>query len=225
MSDKKNKHEPTGGKAANPSEEETFEQAQNARAAESPSGEAPDAPKVDKPADPVADLQAKVDESQDKYLRLMAEFDNFRRRTAREHESRSELACESIIVDMIEVRDNFERALKASKQNADPAVLLDGMRLIFDKFDSILSRNGLVPFGEVGEEFSPEIYDALMKVHHAEIPADHITDVFEHGYRLKNKVVKHGRVIVSSGKSEGESKNSASDPKDNEQERAASEAA
>ena len=178
-----------------------------------------------KAADAAADPQTRFDEVQDKYLRLMAEFDNFRRRTAREYEMRAELACEKIIVDLIEVRDNFERALKAAKQNADAASLLEGMRLIFEKFDAILSKNGLVPFGEVGEPFSPEVHDALMNVHHAEVPADHVADVFERGYRIKNKVVKHGRVIVSSGKQKDAKPGPATDPKDNDQERAAAESA
>jgi molecular chaperone GrpE len=135
------------------------------------------------------------------------------------------MACEKIIVDLIEVRDNFERALKAAKQNADAAVLLEGMRLIFEKFDSILAKNGLVPFGDVGDEFSPEVHDALMKVHHDTVPADHVSDVFEHGYRLKNKVVKHGRVIVSNGKAAKSGADTTADPRDNDQERAAAEAA
>jgi molecular chaperone GrpE len=164
--------------------------------------------------DPAADLQARFNEVQDKYLRLMAEFDNFRCRTAREYETRADLACEKIIVDLIEVRDNFERALKAAKQNADAASLLEGMRLIFEKFDAILSKNGLVPFGEVGEPFSPEVHDALMNVHHAEVPADHVADVFERGYRIKNKVVKHGRVTVSSGKQKDAKPGHASDTKE-----------
>jgi hypothetical protein len=64
-----------------------------------------------------------------------------------------------------------------------------------------------------------------MKVHHAEIPVDHVSDVFERGYRLKNKVIKHGRVIVSSGKPDEPKAGGEQDPKDNEQERAAAEAA
>ena len=174
------------------------------------------------PAGEEPDSETRCAELQDKYVRLMAEFDNFRRRTAREYDQRMELSNEKIISEMVEVRDNFERALKSGKQNPDFPAYYEGTKLIFDKFDTILGRHGLEPFGEVGDEFTPELYDALMKVPNPDVPADYITDVFEKGYRLKNKVIKHGRVIVSSGKPEHAP---SSDSPDTNQEQAAAEAA
>jgi molecular chaperone GrpE len=145
-------------------------------------------------------LQEKVTSLQDQNLRLLAEFDNYKRRTSKEYEQLIEQAGERLMKDLVEVRDNFERALKSAKQQADVAALTEGMRLIYEKFDSILTKHGLEPFGEAGEEFSPELHDALMKAPHEKIPADHIVEVFEKGYKLKKKVIKHGRVIVSCGK-------------------------
>jgi molecular chaperone GrpE len=73
------------------------------------------------------------------------------------------------------------------------------MRLIFSKYDEVLSRNGLTAFAEAGEPFDPMIHDALMNAPNAQVPVDCIAEVFERGYRLKDKVIKHARVIVSAG--------------------------
>jgi molecular chaperone GrpE len=146
--------------------------------------------------------EEKIKALQDQYLRLLAEFDNYKRRTSKEYDRLIEQAGERLMVDLLDVRDNFERALKSAKQQADPAALAEGMRLIYEKFDSILRKHGLETFSEPGDEFNPELHDALMKAPHEKIPVDHIAEVFEKGYKLRKKVIKHGRVIVSCGKVE-----------------------
>jgi len=144
-------------------------------------------------------MQEELNAAQDRYLRLMAEFDNYKRRTAKEYERLVESANEKLLLEMVDVRENFYRALKAGESGGDFAPFFEGMKLIFAKFDETLTGNGLSVFAETGEAFDPAVHDALMNAPHAEIPADHIAEVFERGYRLKDKVIKHARVIVSSG--------------------------
>ncbi|MCL2220428.1 MAG: nucleotide exchange factor GrpE [Chitinispirillia bacterium] len=145
-------------------------------------------------------LTREVEEAKDRYLRLMAEFDNYKRRAGREYERLVQSANEKLMLEIIDVRENFERALKSGESGGgDFAVFFDGMKMIFAKFEEVLGRNGLTVFAEPGEVFDPMVHDALMNSPHPEIPADHIAQVFERGYRLKDKVVKHARVIVSSG--------------------------
>lgn len=146
-----------------------------------------------------SNIQAELDAAKDRYLRLMAEFDNYKRRTSKEYERLVESANEKLILEMIGVRENFHRALKAGESGGDFAPFFEGMKLIFAKFDETLANNGMSVFAEAGEEFDPAIHDALMNAPNAQIPADHIAEVFERGYRLKDKVIKHARVIVSSG--------------------------
>jgi len=74
------------------------------------------------------------------------------------------------------------------------------MKLIFNKMEDSLKKNGLSVFTQVGDEFDPEIHDAMMKTPHDEIPEDHITEIYEKGYKLKSHVIKHAKVIVSDGK-------------------------
>lgn len=147
----------------------------------------------------IAELKQQVDAGNNRYVRLMAEFDNFKKRISRDYEKLVDSANEKLMVDMVEVRENFERALKSGASGADGNALLDGMKLIFSKFDTVLNKNGLEPFGAEGEPFDPQAHDALMKTAKDGIPEDHIAEIYERGYKLKGKVIKHAKVIVSSG--------------------------
>ncbi|MDR2693140.1 MAG: nucleotide exchange factor GrpE [Chitinispirillales bacterium] len=149
--------------------------------------------------DEVAALRREVEAGKDRYLRLMAEFDNYKRRSSREYERVVSAANEKLILEMVDVRENFERALKSGDTGGEFASFYEGMKLIFAKYDEVLTRNGLTPFAVTGEPFDPMIHDALMKVQNAQIPVDCVAEVFERGYKLKDKVIKHARVVVSSG--------------------------
>jgi len=151
--------------------------------------------------------KAKIDEltnqiaaANDKYLRLMAEFDNFKRRTAKEYQQLIEQANEKLMKDVIEVRETFERAFKSDPSTTDSTAFADGMKMIFTKLDTVLHKHGLEIYCEVGQAFDPEFHDAMMKCAHDTVPEEHVMEVLEKGYKLKGKVIKHSRVIVSSGK-------------------------
>lgn len=148
----------------------------------------------------IDELKSQLDAANDKYLRLMAEFDNYKRRTLKENQQIVEQANEKLIKDIIDVRENFERAFKAHKQGADPVPFMDGMKMIFTKLDNVLHKHGIEVYCEPGQEFDPQLHDAMMKSAHEKIPEHHIAEVVEKGYKLRGKVIKHARVIVSSGK-------------------------
>jgi len=147
----------------------------------------------------IAALRQEVEAGKDRYLRLMAEFDNYKRRSSKEYERLVSAANEKLILEMVGVRENFERALKSGEAGGEFAPFYEGMKLIFSKYDEVLTRHGLTPFAEVGEAFDPMIHDALMKAPNAQIPVDCVAEVFERGYKLNDKVIKHARVIVSGG--------------------------
>jgi molecular chaperone GrpE len=176
----------------------------NVETSENKSGEKASAEKEDiieeEEKDPVEALQKELEEQKDKYIRLMAEFDNYKRRTGKEYERLIELANERLMSDIIEVRESFDRAINMAGENHDLPAFLEGMKLIFNKLEDSLKKNGLSVFTEVGDEFDAEIHDAMMKTPHDEIQEDHITEIYEKGYKLKNHVIKHAKVIVSAGK-------------------------
>ena len=148
----------------------------------------------------INELKLSLEAANDKYLRLMAEFDNFKRRTAKEYQQLIEQANEKLIKDIIDVRENFERAFKTHKEGADPKPFVDGMKMIFSKLDGVLHKHGLEVYSEAGQEFDPQLHDAMMKSAHETVPEHHIAEVCEKGYKLRGKVIKHSKVIVSSGK-------------------------
>jgi molecular chaperone GrpE len=149
--------------------------------------------------DTLESVQGRLAASEDKYIRLLAEFDNYKRRTRREMERFAGSANEALMQHMIDVRENFERALQAGSTKGDSQALYEGMKLIYTKFDEVLGSQGLEPFGDSGDEFDPALHDALMKTPHEEVPEDHIAEVLERGYRLNGRVIRHARVIVSAG--------------------------
>jgi molecular chaperone GrpE len=136
----------------------------------------------------------------DKYLRLMAEFENFKRRSNKDNERLTEAANEELIKDIIEIRENFSRAFK-SNDHGDKFFV--GMTLTYARLNAILQKYGLELYTEPGDQFDPELHEALMRAPHESIPASHIIEAPELGYKLKGKIIKHAKVIVSSGKPEG----------------------
>lgn len=159
----------------------------------------------------VASLQEQLESQRDRFVRLMAEFDNFKRRTSREYERLIASANERLMLEIIEVRENFQRALDAGEQNTDYEKFYEGMRLIFNRLDEILGKNGLSVFADPGDEFNPEIHDAMMKMPHESIPEDHISQIYEKGYSLGDRVIKHAKVIVSSGADSADSRSQTHD--------------
>jgi molecular chaperone GrpE len=149
------------------------------------------------------ELSSQMASLNDKYLRLMADFDNHKRRGARENERLIEAANELLMKDIIEVMDNFERAFKSNDRGDK---FFHGISLNNAKLHAILKKHGLEGYAEPGDEFDPELHDALMRVPHESIPNSHIIDVVERGYELKGKIIKHAKVVVSSGKPEIKSK-------------------
>ena len=148
------------------------------------------------PKDQLKKLQDELTETKDKYLRLYAEFDNHRRRTAREKMEMVQSANEQLIKLLIPVIDDFERAEKSFKGRHDKAA--EGFFLIQTKFKKILETCGVKPLEtEPAGDFDPDLHDAI-----SQIPAPQenlkgkIVDVVERGYLLNDKVIRHAKVVI-----------------------------
>ncbi len=151
------------------------------------------------PDEIIADLRIKLEESEDKHLRLAAEFDNFRKRTARQYEDMIRVANQNIISQILEVVDNFERALEAADKSSDHDSLYKGMKLVYKNLYDILTREGLEPIEAVGREFDPNLHEAMMQIDSDEYPEGTVVQEITRGYKLAGKVVRHSRVSVSKG--------------------------
>jgi molecular chaperone GrpE len=136
-------------------------------------------------------------EANDKYLRLYSEFENFRRRTAKEKLELISTASEGVIKEMLSVLDDFERAIKSNETSEDINGIKEGMKLVHQKMHSILKQKGLEEMDSQGKEFNIDEHEALTK-----IPAPSsdlkgkVVDVIEKGYKLKEKVIRYAKVVV-----------------------------
>ena len=150
--------------------------------------------------DPTEILKQQLADANDRNLRLMAEFENFRRRNAKEQLELIETANGKLLEKLSEVQDNFERAFAAENKAKDLEAFEKGMQMIYNQFAKVLTDAGLEQIDPTGKEFDPNCHEALMQQPSETIPEGHVVTVFQKGYKLKNKILKTAKVIVSSGK-------------------------
>ena len=190
----------TGNDNASASQESTEKPAD----AEGQNAEAPKAEEnaAEQPAAPSAEevLKQQLAESNDRFVRLMAEFENFRRRNAKEQLELIETANGKLLEKLSEVQDNFERAFASENKAKDLEAFEKGMQMIYNQFAKVLTDAGLEQIDPTGKEFDPNLHEALMQQPSETIPEGHVVTVFQKGYKLKNKILKTAKVIVSSGK-------------------------
>lgn len=148
--------------------------------------------------DEVGSLKAEISEAKDKYLRLYSEFENFRRRNAKERLELVKTANEDVVVALLPILDDFERASKAIQEKEEAQVAKEGFQLIHHKFLKILEQKGLKPMKDLkGESFDAEVHEAI-----TQIPAPEeklkgkIVDVIENGYYLNDKVIRYAKVVI-----------------------------
>lgn len=144
-------------------------------------------------------LQDELQDAKDKHLRLLAEFENFRRRSAKESFEVIASANAKLLGKLTEVLDNFNLAFDPKHKSDKLEDVEKGMRLIYNKFKEILSEEGLTEVDPAGEEFDPNLHDALMQQPSDTVPENHIIQVLQKGYKAKSKILKHAKVIVSTG--------------------------
>ena len=151
----------------------------------------------EKPADEVEKLQNELDSLKDKYLRLSAEFDNYRKRTMKEKAELILNGGEKCISSILPIVDDFERALKNMETAEDVAAVKEGVELIYNKFMTVLGQNGVKPIETKEQPLNTDYHEAI-----AVIPAPSeeqkgkILDCVQTGYTLNDKVIRHAKVVV-----------------------------
>ena len=146
---------------------------------------------------PADDLQDKLAEANDRYLRLAAEFDNYRRRSAKERMDLISLANENLVKDMLPIIDDFERALAAIKDSDDTDSAKEGVELIYNKLVAFLKKNGVKEIEAVGKDFDTDFHEAV-----AQFPVEDkdkknkVIDVTQKGYTMGEKVIRYAKVVI-----------------------------
>lgn len=160
--------------------------------AETETQEAP-APEAATPT-PESELAA----MKDRYMRLMADFDNFRKRQIREREEWIKRANESLLGDFLPVVDHLEMALAQEPDKDNPFVA--GVKMVYDQFVAALEKNNVVPIDAKGQPFNPEWHEALSQVPSDTVPANDVIEQFRRGWSLSGRLLRPAQVIVSAGK-------------------------
>ncbi len=141
--------------------------------------------------------EEKLAELQDKYLRLSAEFDNYRKRTLREKIDLTKYASENVLINILPVMDDFERALSHITSATDCTSTKEGMDLIYGKFVEFLKQNGVREVESLNCLFNVDLHDAVAKTPvEEEEKKGRIIDVVQKGYYLLDKVIRHSKVVV-----------------------------
>lgn len=141
-------------------------------------------------------------ELEDRMLRLAAEFDNYKKRTAREFEQLVKTANENLILQLVEVLDNFERALDSAKSAKDFDAFHQGVELIHQHLRDLLARQGLAPIEAMGKSFDPHQHEAVLQVEDQQHPQETVVNEIQRGYMLGEKLLRPARVVVSKAKEE-----------------------
>ncbi len=148
-------------------------------------------------ADPLEELQKKYEEVNDSYLRLHAEFDNFRKRTMKEKADIIKSGGERVLTDMLPFADDFERALQALHTAEDKEAMVEGMDLIYSKFLNFLNQHGVKEIEALGQPFDADRFEAITTVPvQDKSQKGMVIDCVQKGYQLNDKIIRYPKVIV-----------------------------
>ena len=139
----------------------------------------------------------KIEELTDRVRRQMAEFDNFRKRTEKEKTQMFETGAKSIVEKILPVVDNFERGLAAVTEEEKGTPFVEGMKKIYKQMMTVLEEAGVKPIEAVGQEFDPNLHNAVMHVEDEEFGENIIAEEFQKGYTYRDSVVRHSMVKVA----------------------------
>ena len=171
--------------------EEVTEADEAAEAAE-PEVQAEDIPPEEVSADA---LEAQLKEKNDRILRLQADFENFRRRTAKEKEELAAVITQNMLGDLLPLLDNFERAMAV--EQTDGEAFRKGVEMIFTQLKEVLNKNGLEHIEAEGQPFDPNVHQAVMRVENPDVSDGTVTQVLQKGYRAKGRVIRPAMVQVA----------------------------
>ena len=151
------------------------------------------------PQEPQKDERdVKIEELQKQLLRLQADFENFRRRNAAEREQLSTFVTAEVVGKFLKVLDNFERAEQSVKTTTDMNTIVAGMEKIKRQFEQAFKELEVEEIPAEGQKFNPELHEAVMRGQNPDLEDDSIEQVFEKGYKLRNKIIRHSKVKVIS---------------------------
>lgn len=144
-------------------------------------------------------ITAEVTELRDRYARLQAEWDNYRKRTQTERESERVRASENLVMDLLPLLDDLERAIKHARETGEGGTLTDGVEAIQNKFLQILEKHKVTQIVALGEPFDAMQHQAVGTEEDASVPEETVVNVFQQGYKMGERVIRPAMVVTSTG--------------------------
>lgn len=145
----------------------------------------------------IEELELQLQEKENRYLRLLADFDNFRRRTKLEKEADEKYRAQHLITNLLPAIDNFERAMQVEPDNEQTKALLEGVQMVYRSIIEALKTEGAEQIEAVGNEFDPNLHQAVMQSEEEGTDENIVLEEFQKGYRLKDRVIRPSMVKVS----------------------------
>lgn len=145
----------------------------------------------------IADLKAEIEEKENRYLRLYADFENFRRRTKKEMEAAEKYRAQSLISNILPAIDNFERALQIEVDNDQAKSVLEGVEMVYRAIIDALKQEGAEQIEAVGQEFDPNLHEAIMQIEDDNFGPNTVVEEFQKGYKLNDRVIRPSMVKVN----------------------------
>ncbi len=145
----------------------------------------------------IEELENLVNQWQDKYLRKVAEFENYKRRTENDQLNLIKYASEPFILKLLDVIDDFERSLTHIKDAKDLSTIEEGIKLVYNKLMKTLEEQGIKKIEAVGKPFDVHLHEAVMQMQNNSVPVNTVLEEVQPGYIYKDKVIRHSKVIVS----------------------------
>jgi molecular chaperone GrpE len=155
-----------------------------------------DSTEVDYAAE-IQNLTSKLEEADNRYLRIQADFDNFRRRTRLDIEAGEKYKAQKLVTELLPALDNFERALQIEADNEQSRTLLQGMEMVYRSLVEALKKEGVEPIEAVGKEFDPNFHQAVMQGEDENFGSNIVSAEFQKGYMLKDRVIRPSMVQVN----------------------------
>jgi molecular chaperone GrpE len=145
----------------------------------------------------IAELEAKLEEAENRIYRLQADFENSRRRARLDFEASEKYRAQSLISDLLPALDNFERALQMEAENEQAKSILQGMEMVYRSLVEAIKKEGAEQIEAVGKEFDPHMHQAVMQVEDKNFDSNIVVEEFQKGYKLKDRVIRPSMVKVN----------------------------
>jgi len=150
-------------------------------------------------------------ENRDKYVRLLADFDNYRRRAQKDRQDVIQYGHENLVKDLLSTVDNLDRAIEHAHQNdgGDLASLLQGVELVQREFYAVLAQHEVFAIDAEGSQFDPSLHEAMAHVQDDSVPPNSVIEVLQRGYRLRDRLLRPARVVVAKSSAEADAEEKA----------------